>query len=165
MNTIGKHSKVSSRFLIALSTILFISCESKEIKSDEAYEIAKESKVFTDDSLGADSLPVLNTKAESNIKTKLVIIDSWEKYEKEIDLEIKLNEKIISDLRLLGGSSVKTFKKISLLEKTNLDLQKRLIEYHKKCNSDLEKFKLEMAFDLNKLKDELNSISVTDKTN
>lgn len=141
-----------------LFSILIFSCQSTEKKTDHAFEDAKLSKKFTDDSLDmeteAELVPLLATKP-----MKAVVVDSWINYSREIEKEIKANEKMIADLRTASGTNAKEFKKIASLEKINQELQSNLIEYKQKFEADLEKFKSEMKSDMIELEEDLEELS------
>lgn len=144
--------------VIPVFVLFFISCHSIEEKTDSAYEDAKESKEFTDDSLDmeteAELVPLLKTKP-----MKVVVVDPWTNYSKEIEKEIKANEKIIADLRISSGSNAKEFKKIAGLEKSNQELQSKLIEYKQMLDADMEKFKSDMRSDLIELEQDFKELS------
>ena len=80
--------------MTTVSILFFVSCHSVEEKTDSAYEEAKVSKEFTDDSLDmeteAELVPLLKTKPMK------VVVDPWTNYSTEIEKEIKANEKAIA---------------------------------------------------------------------
>jgi len=151
------------RILLAyliLPALAMNSCSSAEEKSDEAYENAKLSKEYTDDSLVMETeeklVPLLATKP-----MKVVVVDPLTNYMKEVEKELKLNERMILDLRKMNNPSSKENKRISSLEKDNLELQTRIVEYRLKASEDLEKFKLEMKTDMIELSEELQTFPTT----
>ncbi len=149
-------------FFIPVLLLFFISCHSVEEETDSAFEEAKESKEFTDDSLDmeteAELVPLLKTKP-----MKVVVVDPWTNYSKEIEMEIKANEKMINDLRNASGSDVKEFKKIAALEKTNLEFQTRMSDYKIEADADLEKFKSELMVDMVELNLKLKDFKAIEK--
>jgi hypothetical protein len=149
---------ISKLYFFPVFFLFLISCHSFEEKTDTAFEEAKVSKEFTDDSLDmeteADLVPLLKTKP-----IKVVVIDPWTNYAKEIEKEIRTNEKSIADLRAASGSNAKEFKKIASLEKSNQELQSNLIEYKQIFESNMEKFKSQMRLDLTELEQDLKELS------
>ncbi len=139
------------------------SCQSLEEKSDGAYEEAKVSKEFSDDSLEMD---VEKDRALSTeVKTdKVVVVDSWVKYATAMEKEIKAFEKSIDKLRNVSSSGQKNAKKLTSLESSKQDLQKRLLEYKLEMESNLEKFKAELKVDMIELDEELKKLAESTKT-
>jgi hypothetical protein len=149
-------------FFLLFSLFIF-SCQSTEEKTDHAFEDAKLSKEFTDDSLDmeteAELVPLLATKP-----MKVVVVDSWINYSKEIEKEIKANESRIAELRTSSSSNVKTFKRIASLESINLNLNKRMIDYDMEAKADLERFKSKLKADMLVLNADINQLSISIKS-
>ncbi len=141
---------------IPVSFLFFIDCSSVEDERDTAFEEAQISKEFTDDSLDmeteAELVPLLHTKP------KKVDADSWTTFSDEIEKEIKINEKTIADLRLVSGTNVKLFKKITALEKNNKEFHNRLLNFNHEKDATIEKFKSDLKKDMTKLTDDLANL-------
>lgn len=134
------------------------SCQSVEEKSDGAYEEAKESKEFSDDSLEMDVEGEI--ERSNGVKTdKVMVVDSWVKYASGIEKEIKAFEKSIAGLRSYISGDSKNAKKLTALENNKQDLQKRLLEYRLEAEADLEKFKAEIKSELTGMDEELKKLT------
>lgn len=150
-----------SILVLLIATSIF-SCQSVEEKSDGAYEEAKESKVFTDDSLEMESemeTPIITKE------NKVIVINPWVKYATDIEKEIKICEKKMAQLRVESGTNEKTIKRITALENEYHDLQKRMMDFNKETEANFEKFKSELKTDLIELDSDLNELSTSIKPN
>lgn len=158
MKLFNKNITTKIPVFFLLFSLLIFSCQSTEEKTDHAFENAKLSKEFTDDSLDmeteAELAPLLATKP-----MKVVVVDPWINYSKEIEKEIKANEKMIADLRIASGSNEKEFKKIASLEKSNQELQRKVLEYKQNLDADMEKFKSEMKSEMIGLEEDIKELS------
>jgi uncharacterized protein YlzI (FlbEa/FlbD family) len=152
---------------ISISTKIFllitlISCESREQKSNEAFDQFKEEKMMSKDCV----LTNLDTFQQTKTLLPLKInesLDEWKNFKNEIENKILLNENKIKKLKQTPDADIKLFKKIVRLEKDNDDLKKQLSEYEKEVKENLEKFKEKVEVELSDIGVQLKDISINKK--
>ncbi len=123
-----------------LLLIIFISCQSHEQKSSDAFDRFKEEKMIKKDCVlivVEDPQNLSKTEPSKVIENQ----DEWIKFKNGIEKKILLNENKIKRIKQTPKADVKLFKKIVHLEKENSDLKIQLRDYEEELKLNLIKFK------------------------
>ncbi len=121
----------------ALIFVFSLSCESREQKPSEAFDLVKKTKLEKSDS--ALSVPIL---PEAAINTKPP--GDWEIFTTTMNAIIQKNERKVKEAKGIPNQNGKTLGEIIRFEKANNELRGRMNEYHEAEKLRLEKFKSEM---------------------
>lgn len=144
------------------SLLIFVSCESPEQKTDDAFELVKEEKMMAKDSFNPQKEATkVTTKVE--IITKNESIDEWKKFKLETEKRIVMNENKIKEIKGIPDSNPKLYRKVTTLEKNNNDLRKQMDEYNEEMKLKWESFKVKINHDVNEIGIELQDITVNNK--
>lgn len=146
--------------------MIFVSCESPDHKTDDAFEQVKEEKMMAKDSFNPQKEI---TKVETKVATKVEIItknesvDEWKKFKFETEKRILMNENKIKEIKGIPDSNTKLYKKVTTLEKDNNDLRKQMDEYNEEMKMKWESFKVKINHEVNQIGIELQDIKVNNK--
>lgn len=142
--------------------MIFVSCESPEQKTDDAFELVKEEKMMAKDSFIAENeITKVVTKVEIVMKNQMV--DEWKKFKLETEKKILKNESKIKEIKGTPDSNTKLYKKVATLEKDNNDLRRQMDEYNEEMKVKWETFKIKINHDVNEIGIELQDIHVNTK--
>jgi hypothetical protein len=144
------------------SLMIFVSCESPEQKTDEAFEHVKEEKMMAKDSFIAEKeITKVPTKVEIVMKNES--IDEWKKFKSETEKRILINENKIKEIKGIPDSNTKLYRQVTTLEKDNNDLRRQMDEYNEEMKVKWESFKVKINHDVNEIGIELQDIQVNNK--
>lgn len=144
------------------SLMVFVSCESPEQKTDDAFELVKEEKMMAKDSFIAEKeITKVPTKVE--VVTKNESVDEWKKFKFETEKKILINENKIKEIKGIPDSNNKLYKQVTTLEKDNNDLRRQMDEYNEEMKVKWESFKVKINHDVNEIGIELQDIQVNNK--
>ncbi|MES2397444.1 MAG: hypothetical protein V4549_15650 [Bacteroidota bacterium] len=144
------------------SLMIFVSCESPEQKTDEAFEHVKEEKMMAKDSFIAEKeITKVPTKVEIIMKNESV--DEWKKFKSETEKRILINENKIKEIKGIPDSNTKLYRQVTTLEKDNNDLRRQMDEYNEEMKVKWESFKVKINHDVNEIGIELQDIQVNNK--
>lgn len=138
---------------------ILTSCQSHEQKIDDAFEIVKQEKLISKDSVLDSVEIILETKKIEQVKI-IDNVDDWSKFKTETEKKIITNEKKIKELKSIPNTDSKLLKKITNLEKDNNDLRKKMNVYKEEQKVQWENFKTMMNHDVNEIDIELKDISL-----
>lgn len=142
--------------------MIFVSCESPEQKTDEAFEHVKEEKMMAKDSFIAEKeITKVQTKVEIVMKNESV--DEWKKFKLETEKRILTNENKIKEIKGIPDSNTKLYRQVTTLEKDNNDLRRQMDEYNEEMKVKWESFKVKINHDVNEIGIELQDIQVNNK--
>jgi len=144
------------------SLIVFVSCESPEQKTDNAFELVKEEKMMAKDSFIVEKeINKVPTKVEVVIKNESV--DEWKKFKFETEKKILVNENKIKEIKGIPDSNTKLYRQVTTLEKNNNDLRKQMDEFNEEMKVKWESFKVKINHDVNEIGIELQDLQVNNK--
>ncbi len=146
--------------------IIFVSCESPEQKTDDAFEHVKEEKMIAKDSFNADNETtkmVTKLAAKVEVVTKNESVDEWKKFKLDTEKRILMNENKIKEIKGIPDSNPKLYRKVTTLEKNNNDLRRQMDEYNEEMKVKWESFKVKINHDVNEIGIELQDITVNNK--
>lgn len=144
------------------SLMIFVSCESLEQKTDDAFELVKEEKMMAKDSFIAEKeITKVPTKVE--VVTKNESVDEWKKFKFETEKRIHINENKIKEIKGIPDSNTKLYRHVATLEKDNNDLRRQMDEYNEEMKVKWESFKVKINHDVNEIGIELQDIQVNNK--
>ena len=124
--------------------ILCIACESHEQKADEAFKNyhVEAVSVIDSSSIYKDSihkiLKLVNTK-------KVPKIDGSNKFKKDLEEKVKVNNLLIAHLKEMHQSGSKVYRKILKLEKINNQFAIQLKDFEENMNKDLNDLSLSIS--------------------
>lgn len=144
------------------SLMIFVSCESPEQKTDEAFQLVKEEKMMAKDSFIAEKeITKVASKVEVVIKNESV--DEWKKFKLETEKRILINENKIKEIKGIPDSNTKLYRQVATLEKDNNDLRRQMDEYNEEMKVKWESFKVKINHDVNEIGIELQDLQVNNK--
>jgi hypothetical protein len=144
------------------SIMIFVSCESPEQKTDEAFDHVKEEKMMAKDSFIVEKeITKVQTKVEIVMKNESV--DEWKKFKFETEKRILINENKIKEIKGIPDSNTKLYRQVTTLEKDNNDLRRQMDEYNEEMKVKWESFKVKINHDVNEIGIELQDIQVNNK--
>jgi hypothetical protein len=154
MKTI-KHTRTLSSIF---SFILLFSCESHETQADKLvrkYKLENEasSKNKSNKEISLALKKIDNVK--NPIENKIIFQSEWTHYKTEIEKRIRLNEIKIAEIKRKPTNSAKYFKKVSNLERSNLELRNQLKKFEEEIKIKSESFQQELNSDLTEIESEL----------
>ena len=139
-----------------------VSCESHEQKADEAFEMIKEEKKLTKDTLLTIQDITVEEKKTDVVKEKEHLTE-WDKFKSETEKKILLNEDLIKEIKGKSNANAKLLKTMVSLEKDNNDLRKNMDQYKEEVKVMWENFKTKMNHDVNEIHIELKDIKLTQR--
>ena len=144
------------------SLMIFVSCESPEQKTDDAFELVKEEKMMAKDSFIAER-EITKVKSKVEVVMKNESVDEWKKFKFETEKRILINEKKIKEIKGIPDSNTKLYRQVVTLEKNNNDLRRQMDEYYEEMKVKWESFKVKINHDVNEIGIELQDIQVNNK--
>ncbi|MDP1745574.1 MAG: hypothetical protein Q8L90_08355 [Bacteroidota bacterium] len=144
------------------SLMIFVSCESPEQKTDDAFELVKEEKMMAKDSFIAER-EITKVKSKVEVAMKNESVDEWKKFKFETEKRILINEKKIKEIKGIPDSNTKLYRQVVTLEKNNNDLRRQMDEYYEEMKVKWESFKVKINHDVNEIGIELQDIQVNNK--
>lgn len=164
MNTNFISKIISGCFLL----LILVSCESREQKTDDAFERVKEEKMMSKDSNNISKKIIQNTKPEpsnKNVRVGQGNSDEWLQFRMETENKILRNEKMIKAIKIIPAedSGLLLYRKVIRLEKENNDLRRQMDEYNEEMKVRWENFKMKMDHDANEIAIELKDIKTSNK--
>ncbi|MFI5148826.1 MAG: hypothetical protein ACHQRM_03770 [Bacteroidia bacterium] len=126
------------------------SCQSKEQKSDDAFEQVKEQKREIVDSV-LQSRQTSSQVKPAEIAKKPDVADAWTRFRGDMEGKIQSNEAKIKALKGSKETSTKAFRRIVRLEKANNDFRKQMDDYAKDEKTRQEKFRVSLAADVKEI--------------
>ena len=155
---------LKSNFILIIGCSLLtgvISCESHEQKADEAFEMVKEEKKLTKDTLLTIQDITVEEKKTDVVKEKeKEHLSEWDKFKSETEKKILLNEDLIKEIKGKSNANAKLLKTMVSLEKDNNDLRKNMDQYKEEVKVMWENFKTKMNHDVNEIHIELKDIKL-----
>lgn len=142
--------------------MIFVSCESPEQKTDDAFELVKEEKMMAKDSFIAEE-EITKVKTKVEIVMKNEIVDEWKKFKSETEKRVLINENKIKELKGTPDSNTKLYRQVATLEKDNNDLRRQMDEYNEEMKVKWESFKVKINHEVNEIGIELQAIQVNNK--
>ncbi len=120
------------------SILLLISCESQQQPADQYFRQSRRSV----ESMRVKKLPVAKkVLPEKVIVSPSIHIDEWTSYSNLINQKIADNAAQIAIVKAKPDKSQKWLKKMLILEQSNLELRKKLDDYHALVQLNWEIFK------------------------
>lgn len=153
---------LKSNFILIIGCSLLtgvVSCESHEQKADEAFEMVKEEKKLTKDTLLTIQDITVEEKKTDVVKEKEHLTE-WDKFKSETEKKILLNEDLIKEIKGKSNANAKLLKTMVSLEKDNNDLRKNMDQYKEEAKVMWENFKTKMNHDVNEIHIELKDIKL-----
>ena len=153
---------LKSNFILIIGCSLLtgvVSCESHEQKADEAFEMVKEEKKLTKDTLLTIQDITVEEKKTDVVKEKEHLTE-WDKFKSETEKKILLNEDLIKEIKGKSNANAKLLKTMVSLEKDNNDLRKNMDQYKEEVKVMWENFKTKMNHDVNEIHIELKDIKL-----
>jgi len=147
---------------ICLIIPIFFSCQSHEQKQDDAFENVKEQKKVNKDSVVA-AIPIQIEQDKPSILKKNEKTDDWMSFQKELEGKIVQNELNIKILKAAKGTSTKSFRRLTHLEKDNSDLRQQMNKYNADALARKMAFKASISTDVNVIGAELKELTPTGK--
>lgn len=155
---------LKSNFILIIGCSLLtgvVSCESHEQKADEAFEMVKEEKKLTKDTLLTIQDITVEEKKTDVVKEKeKEHLTEWDKFKSETEKKILLNEDLIKEIKGKSNANAKLLKTMVSLEKDNNDLRKNMDQYKEEVKVMWENFKTKMNHDVNEIHIELKDIKL-----
>jgi hypothetical protein len=145
-----------------LALFILTSCESHEQKLNDAFDRFKEEKMMSTDDKGVIKETAIKTDKLEPVKIK-ENTDEWVNFKIHIEKIILTNENKAKKIKQSPETNVKLLKRISRLEKDNVDLKRQLKEYEEEVKLNLEKFKKKINDEVNDMDSKLKDISVSEK--
>ena len=155
---------LKSNFILIIGCSLLtgvVSCESHEQKADEAFEMVKEEKKLTKDTLLTIQDITVEEKKTDVVKEKeKEHLTEWDKFKSGTEKKILLNEDLIKEIKGKSNANAKLLKTMVSLEKDNNDLRKNMDQYKEEVKVMWENFKTKINHDVNEIHIELKDIKL-----
>ena len=148
--------------IYCLMLAILFSCEQKEQKVDDAFEMVKVEKMLSNDSDVVDNAMVPESSKTKELKCK-INVDEWTIFKIETEKKILNNEKIIKKIKDISKANSNLLRKVINIEKSNNDLRNQMNDYNEEVKLKWEKFKTAINHDVNEIEIELKDIAINNK--
>ncbi len=146
--------------LAALSILIFIvSCQSKEQKTDDAFDTVKVQKTEQKDS-AANAKEQAPVQKETEPIKKAELLDEWSRFRSDMETKIAANQAKIKTLKGASNTNTKTFRKIARLENDNSSLRKQMDDYCADAKARQVKFVASTLADVKEITASLNDMAL-----
>jgi phosphoribosylaminoimidazole carboxylase (NCAIR synthetase) len=160
-------TNIFSKIMACLFVILIMSCQSREQKTDDAFERVKKEKIQTNDSdkinnaMVVQKSKVIPTEKNAVPVEKNTISDERTQFKTETSKKIQTNQNKIKEMKSLPDAGLN--RKVTSLEKDNNELIIKMEEYNKAEKLKWELFKADMNQHVNEIGIELKAIKINNK--
>lgn len=137
-------------------------CDSKDQKTDEAFERVKEEKMSSNNS-GVNNSDTIKEETKTKLEKKVDNCDEWAEFKSETESKILINERKIKEIKNLPNTNGKLFRKVVFIERDNDDLRDQMIQYNKETKERWEKFKMKINQNVSDINLELKEIAINAK--
>ncbi len=143
-------------------TLIITACESREQKTDDAFDRVKKEKMSFNDSNSVDRA-MLQEQNKVEIFKATKKLDEWVVFKIEMEKKLLTNENKIEKIKGIPNTGNKLSRKITSLETANRDLRIQMDEYKKETKAKWESFRAKINQDVDKIDIELKDIILNDK--
>lgn len=157
-----KVNSKSSIVKICLALLTLASCESHEQKADEAFNHFKEEKTVSNDS-NLNDLVIKEEIKKIAIVKKNENLDDWTKFKMKMEKKMFMNENLIKQIKDMPDQSSKFYRKVTSLEKDNINLNKKMDKYKEEMKANFDKFQLDINQNIDEINNELKDMTKKNK--